>query len=64
MSDEKVSFLIIRDDLIDVIDDVSDFVPDSVNMKNSILKRLSNALDYVNELIDKLGIGRDYIPNE
>jgi hypothetical protein len=64
----KPDLLNIRNEIIDSIDDINDYLRDDENiscldigcMKESVLRRLENALGIMNEFLDSLGINEDY----
>jgi len=66
---KKEDLLNVRNEIIDSIDDVNDYLEDDEGiscvdiscMKKSVLKRLENALDIMNEILDSLGINEDYV---
>lgn len=55
----------VRDEIIDCVDDVNDYLIDATgqDMNKSVLKRLKNALDIINEIRKDLDIpDRNYLP--
>lgn len=61
--EERRPILDARNELIDCIDDINDFIRKS-SMKDSVVSRLSNALDLLNEFLTKHGIDEDYVSGE
>jgi hypothetical protein len=60
------NFFMIRDEIIDCKDDVDDFLVDTSgqNMHDSVSRRLSNALELIENLRNELGIpDREYTPD-
>lgn len=70
--DKKDRLLNARNEIIDVADDIDDFLYEdmaegygfSFGIKESVMKRLKNALALLNEVYGELGIDEDYVPDE
>jgi len=61
----RQELLNIRNEIIDALNDVEDHLQDYEEgaMVHSVVNRLSNALDLMNEYLKGLGIEEDYIPD-
>jgi len=61
----KKKLLNIRNEIIDAINDVEDHLQDYEEgaIVYVVVKRLSNALDLMNEYLKGLGIEEDYVPD-
>jgi len=65
MVEEKEVLLNVRDEIVDSIDDIEDYLHDYDDgvMVNKVLSRLVNALELVNEVLEEKGIHEDYVPD-